>query len=73
MRQVSQVRRCELLLLADAGLVSWRRCGRRGDPTVPDGPSWRVVCAQHQAEVARLHAAGLAGRLRWATQEEATR
>jgi hypothetical protein len=64
---VNQIRRCELLTL-DAHLSSWQRCGRRGSPTVPDGLAYRTVCAQHRAEVARVRAAGLAKRLRWAEE-----
>jgi hypothetical protein len=65
---VRQVRRCELLTL-DARLRAYERCGRRGVPSVPDGTGYRVCCPPHQAEVARVRAAGLVGRLRWADRE----
>ncbi len=65
-----QIRRCELLTLADPGLSCYRRCGRHGSPSVADGAVWRVACTQHRAEVKRLRAAGLGGRLRWAAREE---
>jgi hypothetical protein len=63
------MRRCELLTL-DTRLVGFQRCGRRGTPSIPDGLAYRIVCPQHRAEVARVQAAGLAGRLRWADREE---
>jgi hypothetical protein len=66
---VNQIRRCELLTL-DAHLASWQRCGRFGTPTIPDGLTYRTVCSQHRAEVARIRATGLAERLRWANPEE---
>jgi len=65
---VSQARRCELLTL-DARLTSYERCGRHGSPSTADGTGYRVACPQHTAEVARVRAAGLAGRLRWADRE----
>ena len=64
---MSEIRRCELLTL-DAHLSSWQRCGRRGSPTIPHGLAYRTVCPTHRAEVARIRAAGLAGRLRWAEE-----
>jgi hypothetical protein len=64
---VSQIRQCELLTL-DAHLRSYERCGRRGTPSAPDGLTYRTVCSQHRAEVARIRAAGLAERLRWAEE-----
>jgi hypothetical protein len=64
---VSQIRRCELLTL-DAHLSSYQRCGRRGTPSVPDGLAYRMVCPTHRAEVARIRAAGLGERLRWAEE-----
>jgi len=70
---VSQVHRCELLTLTDARLTAYERCGRRGTPSVADGPAWRVACSQHRAEVERIRAAGLGGRLRWADREEVSR
>jgi hypothetical protein len=69
---VNQIRRCELLIL-DAHLSGFKRCGRRGTPCVPDGLAYRSVCPQHRAEVARIRAAGLAERLRWAEVEEVRR
>jgi hypothetical protein len=67
---VSQIRRCELLVLQGVHLNAYQRCGRRGIPSAPDGVAYRVVCPQHQAEVARIRAAGLGERLRWAEVEE---
>jgi hypothetical protein len=64
---VNSTRRCQLLTL-DNRLAGYQRCGRRGIPSVPDGLAYRVVCPQHQAEVARIRAAGLAERLRWAEE-----
>jgi hypothetical protein len=64
---VNPIRRCELLTL-DAHLSGWQRCGRRGTPTIPHGLAYRTVCAQHRSEVARVRAAGLAERLRWAEE-----
>jgi hypothetical protein len=69
---VSQVRRCELLTLTDTRLSAYERCGRRGTPSVADGSAWRIACPQHRAEVERVCAAGLGGRLRWADREEVT-
>jgi len=69
---VSQAKRCELLTLTDARLRAYERCGRRGVPSVPDGSGYRVACPQHRAEVERVQAAGLGGRLRWADREEVT-
>ena len=68
----SQVRqsRCELLTLTNAKLAGYRQCGRRGTPSVADGRIYRVACPQHRAEVARVRAAGLGERLRWADPEE---
>jgi hypothetical protein len=68
---VSQVRRCELLTL-NGRLTAYERCGRHGVPSVPDGTGYRVACPQHRAEVERVRAAGLGGRLRWADREEVT-
>jgi hypothetical protein len=62
--------RCELLTLTDTRLAGYRQCGRRGVPSVADGTRYRVTCPQHRAEVARVRAAGLGGRLRWADPEE---
>jgi hypothetical protein len=39
----SQAHRCELLT-ADAQLWGYRRCGRRGAPSVADGLVYRVAC-----------------------------
>jgi hypothetical protein len=64
---VNPTRRCELLTL-DAHLSSYQRCGRRGSPSVPDGLNYRTVCTTHRAEVARVRAAGLIERLRWAEE-----
>jgi len=36
---VSQAHRCELLTLTDARLAGYRQCGRRGVPSVADGPA----------------------------------
>jgi hypothetical protein len=69
---VSQAKRCELLTLTDAQLRAYEQCGRHGTPSVPDGRVWRIACPQHRAEVERVRAAGLAGRLRWADREEVT-
>jgi hypothetical protein len=66
---VNQIRRCELLTL-DAHLRGFKRCGQRGTPSIPDGRTYRTVCPHHRAEVARIRAAGLAERLRWADREE---
>ena len=66
---MTPTRRCELLTL-DNRLASYQRCGRRGLPSVPDGLAYRVVCPTHRAEVARIRAAGLVERLRWADAEE---
>jgi hypothetical protein len=66
---VTSTRQCQLLTL-DTHLSSFKRCGRRGIPTNPDGLTYRTVCSQHRAEVARVRAAGLAERLRWAEVEE---
>jgi hypothetical protein len=66
----SQAHRCQLLTLSDGRLSSYRRCGRRGAPSVADGTRYRVACPVHRAEVARVRAAGLADRLRWADPEE---
>ena len=63
---MNQIRRCELLVLQGIQLNTYQRCGRRGTPTIPDGLTYRMVCSQHRAEVARIRAAGLAERLRWA-------
>jgi len=68
-RQARQSR-CELLTLTDARLAGYRQCGRRGTPSVADGSRYRVACPTHRAEVARVRAAGLGGRLRWAGPEE---
>jgi len=67
---VRQAHRCELLTLTDARLAGYRQCGRHGTPSVADGTRYRVACTQHRAEVARVRAAGLGGRLRWAKREE---
>ena len=67
-----QVRRCELLTLT-SDLHAYQQCGRRGTPSVADGLIYRVVCPQHQAEVTRIRAAGLGGRLRWAERTELAR
>ena len=64
--------RCELLTLTDTRLAGYRRCGRRGVPSVADGTRYRVTCPTHRAEVARVRAAGLADRLRWVEREEVT-
>ncbi|HEX6673865.1 MAG TPA: hypothetical protein VF486_02405 [Actinomycetes bacterium] len=64
-----QFRRCELLVLQGIQLNAYQRCGRRGTPSIPDGLAYRSVCPQHRAELARLRAAGLAERLRWAEVE----
>ena len=61
---MNPTRRCELLTL-DAHLTGWQR---RGTPTIPDGLTYRAVCPTHRAEVARIRAAGLAERLRWAEE-----
>ena len=63
-------RRCELLTLAGTRLAGYQRCGRRGTPSVPDATRYRVACPRHRAEVARVRAASLGGRLRWADPEE---
>ena len=64
---MNQIRRCELLTL-DAHLRGYQRCGRRGTPPIPDGLTYRTLCPTHRAEVARIRAAGLAERLRWAEE-----
>ncbi len=69
---MSQAKRCELLTLTDPQLSRYERCGRRGTPSVADGSAWRVACPPHRAEVERVRAAGLGGRLRWADREEVT-
>ena len=50
---MNQIRRCELLTL-DAHLSGFKRCGRRGTPSVPDGLTYRTVCPTHRAEIARM-------------------
>jgi len=70
MRQARQSR-CELLTV-DARLAGYQRCGRHGTPSVADGLTYRVACPAHRAEVARVRAAGLADRLRWADPQEVT-
>jgi hypothetical protein len=69
---VSQAKRCELLILTGPQLTTYQQCGRHGTPSIPDGTGYRVACPQHRAEVERVRAAGLGGRLRWADRKEVT-
>jgi hypothetical protein len=43
----------------------WRGCTAQAQPWVDPGLVLRQVCGLHQRQVAALHAAGLADRVRW--------
>jgi hypothetical protein len=43
----------------------WRPCTARGNVWTDPDLVLRFVCREHRCQVAALHAAGLAGRVRW--------
>ena len=50
---------------AGPGSDGWRPCTAPGQVWTDPGLVLRFVCAAHRRQVAALHAAGLAGRVRW--------
>ena len=43
----------------------WRPCTAQGQVWTDPDQVLRFICATHRRQVAALHAAGLAGRVRW--------
>jgi hypothetical protein len=44
----------------------WRPCPARGNVWTDPDQVLRFICVEHCRQLAALHAAGLAGRVRWA-------
>jgi hypothetical protein len=44
----------------------WRPCPARGNVWTDPDQVLRFICADHRRQLTALHAAGLAGRIRWA-------
>jgi hypothetical protein len=43
----------------------WRPCSARGAVWTDPNQVLRLICTDHRRQVAALHAAGLAGQVRW--------
>jgi hypothetical protein len=50
---------------ASPGADGWRPCTARGQIWTDPGQVLRWVCTRHRRQLVALHAAGLAGRIRW--------
>ena len=59
---------CDVLYHAPAQAgpgAGWRRCPAAGQVWTDPDQVLRFVCATHRRQLTALHAAGLAGRVRW--------
>ena len=66
---------CDVLYYAPAQAGSgdgWRSCPAHGNVWTDPDQVLRFICTDHRRQVAALHAAGLAGRVRWARPGLAT-
>jgi hypothetical protein len=60
---------CDVLYYAPAQAGpgdDWRPCTAHGNVWTDPDQMLRFICTAHRRQVAALHAAGLAGRVRWA-------